>query len=85
MRTGGSSLRTGPLAELLDPEVDRSPALHRSVREALGERPVAVVEPFDRRRERPIGVRVLLEDAAHDLERGPPRRRDHRTPRKNSS
>ena len=74
-----------PLAELLDPEVDRSPALHGSVREPLRERAVAVVEPFDRCRERAVGVRVLLEDAAHDLERRPPRRRDHRTPRRNSS
>ena len=74
-----------PLAELLDPEVDRPLALHRSVGEPLGERAVAVVEPLDRRGERAVGVRVLLEDAPHDLERRPARRRDHRTPRRNSS
>ena len=78
-------LAHGPLAELLDPEVDRALALHRPVREALRERAVAVVETLDGRGERAIGVGVLLEDAAHDLERGAPRRRDHRTPRRNSS
>ena len=41
-------------------------ALHRAVGEPLRERAVAVVEPFDRARERAVGVRVLLEDAAHD-------------------
>ena len=74
-----------PLAELLDAEVDRPLALHGAVREALRERAVAVVEAGDRGRERAVGIRVVLEDAAHDLERGPARRCDHRTPRRNSS
>ena len=74
-----------PLAELLDAEVDRARALHRAVGEPLGERAVAGVEPCDGRGERAIGVRLLLEDAPHHLERGAPRRRDHRKPRRNSS
>jgi hypothetical protein len=59
--------------------------LHGPVCEELGERSIALVETVDRRRKRAIGVRVLLEDAAHDLERGATRRRDHRTPRRKSS
>ena len=74
-----------PLAELLDAEVERPHALHRPVREPLRERAVAVVEPLDRARERAVGVRLLLEDAQHDLERRAARGRDHRRPRRNSS
>ena len=74
-----------PLAELLDAEVERPRALHRSVREPLRERTVARVEACDGRRERAIRVRVLLEDAPHDLVRRRARGSDHRTPRRNSS
>ena len=84
-RTGGSSLRTGRLPELLDPEVERAHALHRAVGEPLRERAVAVVEPFDGARERAVGVGLLLEDAQNDVERGAARGRDHRRPRTNSS
>ena len=78
-------LANGALAELLDPEVDRPPALHRPVGESLRERAVAVVEPLDGRGERTIGVGPLLEDAAHDFEGGATCRGDHRRPRRNSS
>ena len=74
-----------PPAELLDPVVDRPHALHRAVGDPLREPPVALVEAGRGRRERAVGVGVLLEDAADDLVRGQPRGRDHRTPRRNSS
>ena len=82
---GRIELAHRPLARLLDPEVDRARPLHRAVREPLGQRAVAVVEAFDGGPEGAVRVRVLLEDAAHDLERGAARRSDHRTPRRNSS
>jgi hypothetical protein len=71
--------------ELLDPEVERSHALHRAVREPLGKRAVAGVEPFDRARQRAIGIGVLLENAQDDVERGSARGCDHCKPRTNSS
>ncbi len=74
-----------PLPELLDAEVERAHALHRAVGEPLRERAVAVVEPVDGARQRAVGVRVLLEDAEDDVERGSPRGCDHRRPRTNSS
>ena len=74
-----------PLAELLDAEVDRPRALHRPVGEPLRERPVAVVEPRNRRGEDTVGVRLLGEHPPHDLVRGAPRRCDHRNPRTSSS
>ena len=49
-------------------------ALHGAVGEPLRERAVTVVETRDRRGERAVGVRLLLEHAPHDLERGAPRR-----------
>jgi hypothetical protein len=82
---GRVELAHGSLAELLDPEVQRPRALHRAVRQPLRERPVPFVETLDRRRKRTVGVRVLFEDPPNHLERGPPRRCDHRTPRRNSS
>ena len=82
---GRIELSHPPLPDLLDPEVDRPRSLHRAVGEPLGEGTIAVVEAGDRRVERAIRVRVLLEDATHHLERGAARRRDHRTPRRNSS
>ena len=78
-------LANRPLPELLDPEVERAHALHRSVREPLRERAVAIVETVDRACERAVGVGVLLEDAQDDVERGAARGRDHRRPRRNSS
>ncbi len=59
--------------------------LHRPVGEALRKRAVAVVEPRDGGGKRAVGVRLVLEDAPHDLERGAPCGSDHRTPRRNSS
>ena len=74
-----------PLTELLDPEVDRPRALHRSVRDPLREPAVALVEAGRRRDERPVRIRLLLEDAPHHLERGDPGGGDHLRPRRNSS
>jgi len=82
---GRIELPDGALARLLDAEVERALALHRAVGEPLCKRAVAFVKAFDRRRERSVRVRVLFEDAAHDVERGAARRRDHWTPRRNSS
>ena len=82
---GRVELAHGSLAELLDPEVDRPGPLHGAVRKPLRERAVTVVETLDGRGERAVGVRLLLEDAPHDLERGAPGGRDHRRPRRNSS
>ena len=66
--------------------VDRAHPLHRPVGDPLRERAVARVELAGRRRERAVGVGVVLEDAPHDLERDATRRRDHGcTPRRNSS
>jgi hypothetical protein len=73
------------LAQPVDPEVERARALHRSVRQPLGQRAVTLVESFHGRAECAVGVCVLLEDAAHDLVRGAARWGDHRTPRTNSS
>jgi len=82
---GRVELRDRPPAELADPVVDRANALHRPVREALGEGAVARVEPRRRRGERAVGVRAVLEHAPDDAERGLPGRGGHRTPRRNSS
>ena len=78
-------MRHPPLAELLDAEVDRSLALDGAIRESLRERAVALVESDHGRCQRAVGVSVLLEDTAHDLEGGAARRGDHRRPRRNSS
>ncbi len=74
-----------PLAELLDPEVERPCHLHRPVGEPLRERPVAGVEAVDGGGEGPVCVSLFLEDAAHDVVRSLARRSDHLAPRKNSS
>jgi hypothetical protein len=75
-----------PPPELLDPVVERAHTLDRPVGQPLRERAVALVEPLGGRRKGPVGVRVLLEDAADGLERRPPRgRHAHRRPRRNSS
>src|SRR5579862_9463312 len=73
------------LAELLDAEIDRADTLHGSVRDSLRKRAVSLVELVDGGGERAVGVRVVLEDAPHDLECGAPGRRDHLRPRRNSS
>ena len=56
--------------------VERADALDGPVGEPLRERAVARVQPLGGAAQRPVGVRVLLEDAPDDLERRPPRRRD---------
>ena len=82
---GRVELAHGSLAELLDPEVERPGPLDGAVGKPLRERAVTVVETLDGRGERAVGVRLLLEHAPHDLERGAPGGRDHRRPRRNSS
>jgi hypothetical protein len=73
-------------AEPVDSEVDRPNTLHGSVGDALGEAAVSRVEPGRRDRKGPVGIGVVLENAANDLESRLPGRSDHaRTPRKNSS
>ena len=64
---GRVELARRPAAEHVDPVVDRADALNRAVGDALGERPVARVEPGGGRRHRPVRVRPVLEDPAHDL------------------
>ena len=82
---GRVELAHRPPAQRLDRVVERPDALHSAVGDPLRERAVAAVEPRDGAGEHAVGVGVLLEDAAHDLVRRPPRRRDHRSPRRNSS
>ena len=75
-----------PLAERLDRVVERAHPLHRAERELPRERPVAVVELLRRRAKRPVGVRVILEDAPEDLVGGRAGGRDaQRRPRRNAS
>ena len=73
---GRVELSHRPLPERLDRVVERSHPLHRAERELSRERPVAVVEPLRCGAERPVGVGVLLEDAADDLVRREPGRRN---------
>ena len=71
-------------AERLDGVVERPHALHGAEREPLRERAVAVVEPVGRGAERPVRVRVVLEDPLQN----PERRRAggaHRSPRSHAS
>ena len=82
---GRVELAHRPAAERLDPVVERANALNRPEGEPLRERAVARVEPLDRAAQHPVGVGLLLEHAQHDLVGRPPRRRDHRRPRRNSS
>ena len=83
---GRVELANRPLAQRLDRVIERPHPLDRAVREPPRQRRVALVEPRRRRAERPIGVRVVLEDAAQHLVGGLARRRDgHRSPRRNSS
>jgi hypothetical protein len=51
----------------------------------LSERAVALVQARDGRRQRAVGVRVLLEDAQDDVECRSPRGCDQRSPLRNSS
>ena len=76
-------LAHGTLAERPDRMVERADALHGSEGEALRQRAVARVEARRCAAEHAIGVRVVLEDAQHDLVRRLARR--HRRPRRNSS
>ena len=83
---GRIELAHGPLAQRLDRVIERSHPLDRAVREPPRERRVALVEPRRGRAERPIGIRVVLEDATQHLVGGLARRCDaHRSPRRNSS
>ena len=82
---GRVQLANRPLAELLDAEVEHARPLHRSEREPLRERAVACIESRHGGGERAVGVRVTVERSPHDLEGRTTRRRDHRTPRRNSS
>jgi len=52
-----------PAGERLDRVVERPHALDGPVRELLRQRPVALVELRRDSAERPVGIRVLLEDA----------------------
>jgi hypothetical protein len=74
-----------PLAERFDRVVERTHPLHRPERELPCERPVAIVELLRGGAERPVGVGVFLEDAAHDLVGGLAGGRDHRRPRRKAS
>ena len=71
-------------AERLDRVVERPDALHRPVRDLLGERPVARVEPAGRGGEGAVGVGVVLEDAEDDLVGRAPGR-GYRSPRSHAS
>ena len=73
------------LAELLDAEVEHARPLHRPEGETLRQRTVTRIELRDGRDERAVGVGVVVERPADDLERRTPRRGDHWTPRRNSS
>ena len=76
----------GPLPERLDRVVERARALHRPVGELPGEGTVAVVETADGAAKRAVGVGVLLEDAAEDVERRARRAgATHRSPRSHAS
>ena len=81
----GIELPRGALPERVDPVVDRAHPLHRPVGDPLGERAVALVEPGRSGREGPVGVRLVLEHAPHDLERRAAGGGDQRVPRANSS
>ena len=59
-------------AERLDRVIERPDALHRSVRDPLRKRAVALVELLARAAERAVRVCVVLEDAAHDVVRCAP-------------
>ena len=56
-----------PPPERLDRVVERPHALHGAVRESLGERPLALVEPFGGAAKGAVGVRLLLEHAEQNL------------------
>jgi hypothetical protein len=57
--------------------VEGSQALHGAVREPLRKRALTLVEALGGGAERPVGVRVLLEDAQENLVGRPPRGADH--------
>ena len=82
---GSIESRDPSSAERLDRVVERPGALDRTVREPLGERAVAVVEPGDRRAESAVRVRVVLEDAPQDVESRGACRAYGRRPRSHAS
>ena len=59
---GAVELAHRSLAQLLDAEVERPGALHRSVCEPLHERAIACVQPGDGGLEHAVGVCILFED-----------------------
>ena len=71
---GRVELAHRPLAERLDRVVERPHALHGAECELPRKRAVALVEALGGGSQRPVGVRVLLEDAADDLVRRGARR-----------
>ena len=88
MRTArpGSVIRSEPgewhpyMPERLDDVVEGADTLNGAVREPLRELSVAIVEPGRHSSERTVGVRVVLEHASEDVERGRPRRAYGRSP-----
>ena len=77
---GGIETADRPPAGDLDRVVERAGALHRAVRELPRERPVAIVEAGGGPPQRPVGVRLVLEDAADDVEGGHTSGCDRRAP-----
>ena len=82
---GSIESRDPSSAERLDRVVERADALDRAVREPLGERAVAFVQPGDRRPESAVRVRVVLEDAQQDVESRGACRAYGRRPRSHAS
>ena len=84
---GRVDLPHGALADRLDRVVERPLPLDRAVREATGERAVAVIQRTGLGAQDAVGVRVVLEHPPQNGECDPPRRRDraHRSPRRHAS
>jgi hypothetical protein len=79
-------LRDRPLAELLDPMVERADALDGPVRQALRQRPVPRVETLRGAAKGPVGVGGVLEHPYDRVERRlSGRGHAHLRPRRNSS
>src|SRR6185503_20373024 len=72
-------------AERLDRVVERPDALDSTVREPLGKRAVAFVQPGARRPESAVRVRVVFEDPEQDVESRGARRAYGRRPRSHAS
>ena len=64
---GWVELSHGPLAERLDPVVERADPLHGAVGDLLRQGAVTPVEPCGRALEHAVRVGVVLEDTADDL------------------